>query len=62
MKVEALVEYEIVGNDKYIFIDRYEDEWNNLLYSVWKARFIRSLLARGIVCSRIKEISVEYEK
>lgn len=61
MRVIALIEYEVLGDDEYAYIERYEDEYGCGAYSVWRTRFVHDLLARGIVVKSIKEISVEYE-
>lgn len=60
MQVIALVEYEVLGDEKYRYIERLEDKWGNLQWNIWRVRFVRSLLARGIICNKIKVISVEY--
>lgn len=60
MIVVALVEYEVVDDDEYRYIERVEDEYECSAYSVWRTRFVHNLLARGIVVKSIKEISVEY--
>lgn len=62
MRVVALVEYEVLGDDEYAYVERYEDEWGNLQWDIWRVRLVRSLLARGIICNKIKVISVEYEE
>lgn len=60
MRVVALVEYEVLGDEEYRYIERLEDEWGNLQWNIWRVRFVRSLLARRIICNKIKAISVEY--
>lgn len=60
MRVVALVEYEVLGDDEYAYVERYEVEYGNGAYSVWRTRFIRDLLARGIVVKNIKELEVSY--
>lgn len=61
MRVVALVEYEVLGDDKYRYIEKLEDEWGNLQWDIWRVRLVRSLLARGIVVKSIKELEVSYE-
>lgn len=62
MRIIALVEYEIVGNSEYRYVEEWDVRYDNWTYMVWKKRFIRHLLQRGIVCTYIKAIRVEYEK
>ena len=57
MRVIALVEYEVIGDSEYRYIERVEDTCLS-----WRVSFLHNLLARGIVVNSIKEISVEYEK
>ena len=61
MRVVALVEYEVLGDEEYRYIEKLEDEWDNLQWNLWKVRFVRSLLARGIIVKSIKELEVSYE-
>ena len=60
MRVVALVEYEMLGDDEYAYVEKYETEWGNEVYSVWRTRFVYELLARGIVVKSIKELEVSY--
>ena len=60
MRVVALVEYEVLGDDEYAYVERYEVEYGGGVYSVWRTRFIRDLLTRGIVVKSIKELEVSY--
>ena len=62
MRFVALVEYEVLGDDEYRYIEKLEDEWDNLQWNIWRVRFVRSLLARGIICNKINAINVEYEQ
>ena len=63
MRVIALVEYEVLGDDEYAYVERFEKYYLKKSDAVWswKIGFIRSLLVRGIIVKSIKEISVEYE-
>lgn len=61
MRVVALVEYEVLGDDEYAYVERYEVEYGGGAYSVWRTRFVHDLLARGIVVKSIKELEVSYE-
>lgn len=61
MRVVALVEYEMLGDDEYAYVERYEVEYGGGAYSVWRTRFVHDLLARGIVVKSIKELEVSYE-
>jgi hypothetical protein len=60
MRVVALVEYEMWGDDEYAYVERYEVEYGGRAYSVWRTRFVHDLLARGIVVKSIKELEVSY--
>lgn len=60
MRVIALVEYEVLGDDEYAYVERYEVKYRGEAYSVWRTRFIRDLLAREIVVKNIKELEVSY--
>ena len=60
MRVVALVEYEVLGDEEYAYVERYEVEYGGGAYSVWRTRFVHDLLARGIVVKSIKELEVSY--
>ena len=60
MTVRALVECTHWGDDDYRYLYIIEDSWNNNVYNVWRWRFVRNLLAQGIVCTSFKDIKVEY--
>lgn len=64
MRVVALVEYEVLGDDEYAYMERYEAVYHNKGEAIWcwRARFVYDLLAREIICNKIKVISVEYEQ
>ena len=63
MRVVVLVEYEVVGDDEYAYVERYEGVYRNKCETMrcWRTRFVHDLLAREIICNKIKVISVEYE-
>lgn len=62
MRVVALVEYEVLGDEEYTYVDSVDETYpKDTPYLVWRIRFIRKLLAREIICNKIKVISVEYE-
>lgn len=60
MQILVWVEYEIVGDDEYSYVEKYETRVKSNLYSVWRTRFVHDLLARGIVVKSIKELEVSY--
>lgn len=60
MQILVWVEYEIVGDDEYSYVERYEVEYGGGAYSVWRTRFVHDLLARGIIVKSIKELEVSY--
>ena len=62
MRVVALVEYKVLGDDEYAYVERYEDVSSNKREAMqwWRTRFVHDLLAREIICNKIKVISVEY--
>ena len=64
MRVIALVEYEVVGNNDYLYVDRVVEHYHRKKTEVkeWRNHFFRFLLSRGIICNKIKVISVEYVK
>ena len=64
MRVVVLVEYEVLGDDEYAYVEGYEEVYRNKCEAVrcWRTRFVHDLLARGIICNKIKVISVEYEE
>lgn len=60
MRVVALVEYEVLGDEEYAYVERYEAEYGGGAHSVWRTRFVHDLLARGIIVTSIKELEVSY--
>jgi hypothetical protein len=62
MRVLALVEYWVVGDDRYRYIETFEFEWANWRYDAWRRYVVKHLFARGILCNKIKCIEVTYEK
>ena len=64
MIVRALVEYKMLGDDEYIYIEPFEIRYPSNAISrldyCWKQRVIRSLAERKIKIEYIKDLSVEY--
>lgn len=66
MVVRILVEYEVLGDDEYRYIERFEvqlGDGNKIKQANTFARYkaVHELISRGIIVKSIKEISVEYE-
>ena len=63
MRVVALIEYEIWGDEEYCYIDKIEEEYSHIRFAswCWKTRFVHYLLARGKICNRINIINISYE-
>lgn len=63
MRVIALIEYEIWGDEELCYIDKVEEEFSHIRYAkwCWKSKFIHSLIACGKTCKRIDIINVKYE-
>ena len=63
MRVVVLVEYEVLGDDEYAYVEKYEEVYRNKCEAVrcWRTRFVHDLLARGIVVKSIKELDISYE-
>lgn len=66
MIVRMLVEYEVLGDDEYAYMEWFShilpNGWSKeLLNSYTRGKVVRTLINRGIVVKKIKEISVEYE-
>ena len=67
MVVRILVEYEVLGDDEYAYVERFEVQFgdgNEIERANTFARYkaVRELISRGIIVKSIKELSVEYEK
>lgn len=66
MVVRILVEYEVLGDDEYAYVEWFEaqlGDGNEIERANTFARYkaVRELISRGIIVKSIKEISVEYE-
>ena len=64
MLVRALVEYKVLGDDEYIYIEPFEVRFKgnnqNLVKNYWRGRLLRSLTQRKIRIEYIKDLSVYY--
>lgn len=64
MLVRALVEYKVLGDDEYTYIESFEVRYSgNFILRIdycWKQRLLRSLAERMIRIEWIKDLSVEY--
>lgn len=64
MLVRALVEYKVLGDDEYIYIEpfevRFKDNNQTRVKNYWRGRLLRSLVQRKIRIEYIKDLSVEY--
>lgn len=62
MIVKIWFEYDVVGDDKYTYIESFETSFydNNILecgvIRAYRTRLIKSLLKRGIIIQNIKEL------
>lgn len=66
MVVRILVEYEVLGDDEYAYVEGFEvqlGDGNEIERANTFVRYkaVRELISRGIIVKSIKEISVEYE-
>ena len=66
MVVRILVEYEVLGDDEYAYVEGFEvqlGDGNEIERANTFARYkaVRELISRGIIVKSIKEISVKYE-
>lgn len=61
VRVRALIEYEVVGDSEYRYIDAMEEchTYKRLAVRHLRDHFIRRKLNRGIICVNIKQISIE---
>lgn len=64
MIIRALVEYKVLGDDEYIYIEPFEIRYSGSLILrldyCWRQRVIRSLAERKIKIEWIKDLSVDY--
>lgn len=64
MIVRALVEYKVLGDDEYIYIEPFEVRYvGNLILRLdycWRLHIVKQLIKRNIFCEYIKDLSVEY--
>lgn len=66
MIVRMLVEYEVLGDDEYSYVEWFEREYNDIVIiksaKIYTRHYIVNTLAkRGLVIKSIKELRVEYE-
>ena len=66
MVVRILVEYEVLGDDEYRYVERFEvrlGDGSGIKRANTFARYkaVRELISREIIVKSIKELSVEYE-
>lgn len=64
MVVRILVEYEVMGDDEYAYVEWFEREYNDTVIiesaNIYTRHYIVNTLARrGLVIKKIKELSVE---
>lgn len=64
MVVRILVEYEVLGDDEYAYVEGFEvqlGDGNEIERANTFARYkaVRELISRGIIVKSIKELSVE---
>lgn len=67
MRVRMLVEYEALDDDEYMYVEWFDhilpNGWSKeLLNSYTRGKVVRTLINRGLVIKKIKELSVEYEE
>lgn len=67
MRVLALVEYEVAGDDEYAYVERFDIQLGDRsdikrMNTFARYKVVRSLISRGIIVKSIKELSVEYVK
>ena len=66
MIARMLVEYEVLGDDEYAYVERFEvqlGDGNEIERANTFARYkaVRELISRGIIVKSIKEIDISYE-
>ena len=66
MVVRILVEYEVLGDDEYAYVEGFEvqlGDGNEIERANTFARYkaVRELISRGIIVKSIKEIDISYE-
>ena len=64
MKIRMLVEYEVMGDEEYAYVEWFEREYNDIVIiesaNIYTRHYIVNTLARrGLVIKKIKELSVE---
>ena len=64
MIVRMLVEYEVLGDDEYVYVEWFEREYNDIVIiesaKIYTRHYIVNTLARrGLVIKKIKELGVE---
>jgi hypothetical protein len=64
MLVRALVEYKVLGDDEYIYIEsfevRFKEDNAKLVSNYWRGRVLMLLAQRKIKIGYIKDLSVDY--
>lgn len=66
MVVRILVEYEVLGDDEYAYVEGFEvqlGDGNEIERANTFARYkaVRELISRGIIVKSIKELDISYE-
>lgn len=64
MKIRMLVEYEVMGDEEYAYVEWFEREYNDIVIiesaKIYTRHYIVNTLARrGLVIKKIKELRVE---
>lgn len=64
MVVRMLVEYEVLGDDEYVYVEWFDREYNDTVIlesaEIYTRHYIVNTLAkRGLVIKKIKELRVE---
>ena len=60
-----LVEYEVLGDEEYAYVEWFDhilpNEWSKeMLNSYTRGKVVRTLINRGLVIKKIKELRVVY--